>query len=326
MAELSLTMALAHYDRHVPFLDGAVTVDGVALTVLDVGQGPHYGRHGTDRHERMLQKGEFDVAEVSFSSYLMAKDRGLPFTAIPVFPRRLFSQSQVYTNRAAGIREPGDLAGKRVGLNSYQTTLSVLAKGDLQHEYGVPWKEIRWVTFAEETIPFDLPAGVAVERAPQGRTMDEMLVDGSIQALMMPLPPPSILRGDPRAGRLFSDARQEEINYFRKNGFFPIMHTVVMKDALLKSQPWLVRALLDAFERARQICQRYYQDPNWSRLAWARHLVEEERRLLGPDPWPNGVARNRANIERFVGYSHEQGLISGRLSVERLFAETTLDT
>lgn len=273
--KLPLIMALAHYDRHVPFLEGAVSVDNVELTVLDVGQ-VIPGRHGNDRHERMLQQGEFDVAEVSFSSYLMAKDRGAPFTAIPVFPRRLFSQSQMYCNREAGIREPKDLVGRRVGLNSYQTTLSVLAKGDLHHEYGVPWKEIRWVTFAEETVAFDLPPGVVVERAPEGRSMDQMLVDGSIQGLMMPFPPASILRGDPRAGRLFADPRQEEANYFRKNGYYPIMHAVVMKDRLIKEHPWVARAFFDAFERSKQISVCYYDDPNWSQLAWARHLLEEE--------------------------------------------------
>jgi 4,5-dihydroxyphthalate decarboxylase len=132
MAKLNLTIALAHYDRHIPFFDGSVAPDGIALTVLEVGQG-RAGKHGTDRHERMLRDQEFDLCEVSLSSYLMAKSRGTSLTAIPVFPRRLFSQSLIYCHASSGIEKPKDLIGKRVGVNSFQTTLAVLAKGDLQH-------------------------------------------------------------------------------------------------------------------------------------------------------------------------------------------------
>src|SRR6187399_1710474 len=123
MANLSLTLALSHYDRHVPLFDGSVTAEGVDLQVLEVGQS-HPLQHGQDRHERMLQKGEFDICELSLSSYLIAKSRGMPFTAIPVFPRRLFSMSQMWINVDAGIDEPKDLIGKKVGLHSFQNTLA----------------------------------------------------------------------------------------------------------------------------------------------------------------------------------------------------------
>src|SRR5437016_9471475 len=133
MTKPRLTIAMSHYDRHVPFFDGTVQPEGVDLNVLIVGQSDRQ-RDGEERHERMLQKGEFDVAELSLSSYLMAKSRGMPFTAIPVFPRRLFSLSQMWVNVDAGINSPPNLIGKRVGLSTFQTTLSVLAKGDLQSE------------------------------------------------------------------------------------------------------------------------------------------------------------------------------------------------
>ena len=129
MAKPKLTIALSHYDRHVPFFDGTVKADGIDLQVLIVGQSDRQ-RDGEDRHERMLQKAEFDVAELSLSSYLMAKSRGMPFTAIPVFPRRLFSHSQMWINVDAGISEPKDLVGKKVALHSFQNTLATLAKGD----------------------------------------------------------------------------------------------------------------------------------------------------------------------------------------------------
>ena len=103
MAKPKLTIALSHYDRHVPFFDGTAQPKGIDLHILIVGQSDRQ-RDGEDRHERMLQNAEFDVAELSLSSYLMAKSRGMPFTAIPVFPRRLFSLSQMWVNADAGIR------------------------------------------------------------------------------------------------------------------------------------------------------------------------------------------------------------------------------
>src|SRR5262245_28039728 len=118
MAGLKLTMALSHYDRHIPFFDGSVQIEGVDLQPLDVGQSSPL-KHGQDRHERMLQKGEFDICELSLSSYLIAKSRGMPFTAIPVFPRRLFSLSQMWVSVDAKISSPRDLIGKRVGLSTF---------------------------------------------------------------------------------------------------------------------------------------------------------------------------------------------------------------
>ncbi len=322
---LQLTLAVNHYDRHVPLLDGTVRPEGITLTVLEVGQSVP-GRHGEDRHERMLQHGEFDFAEVSLSSFLMAIDRGRPFMAIPVFPRRLFSMSQMYCNLRAGIRSPHDLVGRRVGLNTYQTTLSVLAKGDLAHEYGVPWKQITWVTAREETIPFDVPADVRIEQSPAGADFGQLLAKGELAALFVPHPPRVVLERVPRVGPLFPDARAEETRYFQKNGYYPIMHVVCARADVLEGDPWTARAIFEAFEQARAASLRYYEDPNWSRFAWGRQYVEEERRLLGMDPWRNGLAANRASLERFIQFAQEQGLLSRRLAVEALFAESTLDT
>src|SRR3712207_4920165 len=118
-----LTLAVEHYDRHVPLLDGTVQAEGIALEVRHVGQSTP-GPFGTDRHARMLRDREFDFAELSLSSSLMPRDHQPAFTAVPIFPRRLFSASQMYVNVDAGIAAPADLPGKRVGLSSYQTTLS----------------------------------------------------------------------------------------------------------------------------------------------------------------------------------------------------------
>jgi 4,5-dihydroxyphthalate decarboxylase len=323
MAQPKLTMALSRYDRHIPFFDGSVKAEGVDLTILEVGQSEPL-KHGQDRHKRMLQKQEFDICELSLSSYLMAKSRGMPFTAIPVFPRRLFSLSQMWVNVDAGISSPEDLIGKNVGLSTFQTTLSVLAKGDLQSEYNVPWRKINWIVSKDEAIPFKPQEGVRVELAAAGKKMGPMLEQGEIAALMVPHPPKEALRGSKKIRRLFADPKQEEVRYFQKNGFYPIMHVVAFKDDVLAKNPGLAPSVMAAFDKAKAVCMEYYDDPNWSRFIWGRHLFEEERKAFGDDPWPHGIKKNRANLERFIGYSLDQGLMQKKLEVEQLFATGSL--
>lgn len=325
MAETKLTLALSHYDRHIPLFDGSVTLPGVNLQVLEVGQSSPL-KHGQDRHERMLQKGEFDICELSLSSYLIAKSRGMPFTAIPVFPRRLFSLSQMWINVSAGIHSPQDLIGKKVGLSTFQTTLSVLAKGDLQSEYGVPWRQISWYISKDEAVPLKPIEGVQMQLLKPGQKMGAMLAQGEIDALMMPHPPKEALRGGGDIRRLFADPKAEEAKYYRKNGYYPIMHVVAFKNEVLEKKPELARSVMTAFDRAKEICMEYYDDPNWSRFVWGRHLFEEERSVFGDDPWPHGVKKNRANLDRFIGYSLDQGLMEKKLAVEDLFADSTLES
>jgi 4,5-dihydroxyphthalate decarboxylase len=318
MAKPKLTLALSHYDRHVPFFDGSVQAQGVDLNVLIVGQSDRQ-RDGEDRHERMLQKGEFDVAELSLSSYLMAKSRGMPFTAIPVFPRRLFSLSQMWVNADAGINSPQDLIGKKVGLHSFQNTLATLAKGDLQSEYDVPWRRIHWMLSKEENIPFKPEAGLKLELIPKDKKVGDMLESGEIAAMMTPHPPKPVLRGSKQIRRLFADPRAEDLRYFRKNGFFPIMHVVAFKNEILEKYPDAARSLFAAFEEAKTLCREFYADPNWSWLAWGRQAFEDQQKLLGDDPWPYGLEKNRANLERFAGYSLDQGLMAQQMALEELF-------
>jgi 4,5-dihydroxyphthalate decarboxylase len=324
-AKPRLSIAIEHYDRFVPLLDGTARPDGFELDVLQVGQS-HAGTHGGARHERMIRERAFDIAELSLSSYLMARARKLPFTAIPFFPRRLFSQSQMWINTERGIREPRDLIGKKVGLSTFQTTLSVLAKGDLQDEYDVPWRRIEWTATRDETVPFDPQAGVVIRKAPDGADLGRLLQDGAVDAVFNPVPPKAALEGAPNIRRLFADPKAEEARYFHKNGFYPIMHVIAMQDRVLERHPEAAREIYDLLVRVNAVTEKFYDDPNWSRLAWGRLDLEEERRMLGPDLWPAGVAKNRPNLERFIRYSHDQGLIPQPMTVESLFADAVLET
>lgn len=320
-----LKVAISHYDRFIPLLDGTAQAEGFELDVRHVSQSGE-GRYGSRRHERMIQDGEFDVAELSLSSYLMACARGLPFIAIPVFPRRLFSQSQIWINAKSGIREPRDLIGKRVGLSTFQTTLSVLAKGDLQEEYGVPWRRIEWIVNRDETVPFTPEPGVVIRKVPEEKDLGTMLLTGEIDAIFRPHPPKAALQGATDIRRLFEDPKAEEARFYHKVGFYPIMHVIALRREVVEAYPDAPAAMLELFTRIDRSVEQYYDDPNWSRLVWGRLYIEEERRLLGRDLWPIGVAKNRANLERFIGYSLDQGLIDRPLDVDSLFCPSVLAT
>jgi 4,5-dihydroxyphthalate decarboxylase len=318
MGKPRITLALSLYDRHFPFFDGTVAVEHVDLRVLAVGEANTL-RDGGRRHHRMLIDLEFDACEVSLSSYIIAKQKGLPVIAISVFPRRLFTHSNIWVNNRSGIREPKELVGRKVGVISFQTTLSVQAKGDLQAEYGVPWHEIEWHVAAQEPIEFVLPRGLTLKRVPDGKKLGEMLETGFLDAVITPRPPSAGTGTMTKIQRLFASPQEEECRYFRKYGFFPAMHVIVLKQDILQKDPWLAGVMVEAFQKAYDICQSYYIDPNFSVHAWTRHLLEKEQNRLRSNLWPIGVKDNRANIELFLQYLTEQGLIPQTSSLEELF-------
>lgn len=323
--KVKLRIGLDRYDRHLPFFDGTAAIpDGLEIVFDQIGQSSSL-RDGRDRHARMLE-GVYDVAEFSMSSYLIARAQGAPITAIPIFPRRLFSASQMWVHPDSGLWTPGDLVGKKVALSTFQTTLSLLAKGDLKFHYGVAWEDIHWLTTSPEVIDVAMKPGVKVEFIGDRQRLGEALERGEIDAFFLPHPPKSVSTGKTRARRLFRDTRAEELAYFKQHGDYPIMHVVAMREEIAADHSGLPVALYRMFEDARLLAREYYEDPNYSMLAWGRLDFEDELKVLGRDPWENGFARNRANVARFIQYSHDQGLIPARFGPETLFHPSTLET
>ena len=322
-----LSIAIERYDRHFPFFDGTVAApDGYRLKVYQAGQSSVL-RDGVDRHGRMLHGEEFDVAEFSMSTFLMAKGRDMPIAGIPIFPRRLFSQSQMWVHPDSNLWQPKDLIGKKVALSSFQTTLSLLAKGDMKFHYDVPWEDIHWFVTTNEKVKFKVKDGVKIDFIiGDQENLGRLLESREIDAFFLPHPPHSVVSGETAARRLFADCKAEELDYYEKVGDFPIMHIVAIRQSLLDADPSLGLSVFNMFNEAKALAATYYEDPNWSRLAWGRHYFEEERNLFVDDPWENGFNRNKANLERFIKYSHDQGLIDESYGPERLIAETTLDT
>ena len=315
---IQLTLACGSYDINQGLIDGSVKPQGIDLTVLTY--------PSPQRHWRMLVHQEFDICELSMASYLLVHSRGShPFIAIPAFPHRRFRHSYIFINSESGIRTAKDLEGRKVGLRTWQTTAGLWMRGILQDEYGVDLKKVQWFTQDQEDIPFTPPPGISIQLVPEGKTVTGMLETGELDALIYPELPEAIKRGDPRVKRLFDDYKQEEIRYFKKTGFFPIMHTVVIKNSVLEKYPWAAVNMLEAFRKSKDLAFKKMEDPRKISLAWVRELIEEQKQVLGNDPWCYNLPDNRDALNTMIRWSYEQGMSSRMFPAEELFFPPSLD-
>lgn len=323
MTRARVTIALERYDRHMPFFLGQVgQTDRIELVPFEVGMFPPR-RHGVDRHGRMLRDQEFDVAEVSLSSYIIARSRGAPFTGVPIFPRRLFSQTHIFVAENSGFEHPRDLVGKKVAALAFQVTMSVLAKGDLRRDYAVDWRELKWLTLWREEIA---APGLPITQLPENTDPARLLLEGEAAALIHPHPPHEALSGRHGIRRLFVDTQGECERHFLRHGYLPIMHLLVVKDATVRREPELPVTLMQMWSEAKAIADDYYHDPGFGLPAFTRLTYERQKARLGEDVWTSGVRLNRVNLERFIYDMVDQGLIPRPLPLEELFHPSVLLT
>lgn len=322
---MEIKLAIDRYDRHFPFFDGSLSHPfNIEIRPFQVGQSAIL-QHGTDRHELFLE-GQFDVAEFSMSSFLAAKTRGYPIVGIPVFPRRLFSTSQMWVSQDSDMTDPAHLVGKNVALSAFQTTLSLLAKGDLEFHYKVPWRSINWKLTTKEKIPLEHGPDVSVEFIGNRDRLGDRLQAGEIDAFFLPHPPANVMSGEIPARRLFLDPESEEKRYFDVVGSFPIMHVIAIQESLVRENPDLPSQLMEIFHSAFDIAEGYYADPNWSMLPGVRHQFERDRERFMGKAWPRGFIANRSNIDRLMRYAVDQGIGAEYLPPKALFADSTLET
>jgi 4,5-dihydroxyphthalate decarboxylase len=315
---LRLSLACGDYDLNQALVDGSEPIAGVDELVVLTMSSP-------ERHWRLMRHHEFDICEFSMASYLAMRDqRSDPYIAVPVFPHRRFRHSYLFVNRDAGVTSPRDLEGRAVGLRTWQTTAGLWTRGILEDFYGVNLRAIEWVCQDEEDLPLDLH-DFRLRRVPEGQDVDRMLVDGELAGLMYPEIPPSFRDGDPRIKRLFSDAKAEEQRYFRETGIFPIMHTVVIRESLLEWNPWLAMNVVQAFRKAKARAWKKMEDPRRVSLAWFREGLEEQRTVLGADPWPYDLPNNWKAVDAMCEYAARGGLTRRRLSVDELFFPPSVD-
>ena len=324
---LNLTLACDLYDRTIALQSGAVTPDGINLNYLQMGVGEIFERQG--RHA------EFDVSEMSLATYSIMLGQGdRRLVAIPVFTSRKFRLANIYVNTDAGIREPKDLIGKRVGASEYQQTAAVWIRGHLQHDYGVRPDQIEWYFGGfnqpgnySERIAVTLPSKVRTVTISNDQCLDQMLEHGEIDAIIAAGVPRSLIQGSPHVGRLFPNYPEVEADYFRRTGIFPIMHTVVIKRAIYDSAPWVAMSMYKAFVEAKDHAMNHIKgSPSrlFCMLPWMEVNYDETKALMGSDPLAYGLGeQTRKVVATLEQYAHEQGLTPQQFTVEELFAPET---
>lgn len=321
MTRLRLTLACGDYDRTRALEEGTVRPDGVELTYLRLPV--------EETFFRMMRHREFEVAELSFSSYVVSlQTDATPFVALPVFPSRMFRHGSVYLNTKAGISSPEDLRGKVVGTPEYQLTAGVWIRGILAEHHGLPVDAVRYRTGGQETpgrvekASLDVPDHIDIAPVAPGKTLSAMLAEGEIDALYSPRIPRPFADRDPRVGRLFPDVIAAEKAYHAATGIFPIMHVVVVRRDVYEAFPWVAQSLYKAFLLAKaEVFDRLY-DSSALRftLPWLNQHLEDTREALGDDYWSYGLDANRDTLATFLRYHHRQGLSRRLVGVEELFA------
>ena len=326
MAKLDLSVAIGDYDRNRPLIDGAVKIDGVAPVFMTLSP--------EEIFFRAFRYHEFDVSELSFSSYMRTVASGTSaYVAIPAFVSRIFRHSGIYIRHDAGIKTPADLRGKRIGLPEYQITAVVWMRGMLQHEYRVAPTEIHWRNGGleepgrGERTPLKPIPGLDLKPLGEKETLVGMLRDGDLDAIFTARPPSSFLRGEPHIGRLFPDTRAAEIAYFKKTRLFPIMHLIGIRKTLLAQYPWLATSIYKAFCEAKALAMIDLRDVNalMVTLPFLEAETLDTMAIMGNDFWRYGVHENKAEIDALTGYAHEQGLIDRKLAAEELFAPSMFE-
>lgn len=326
MSKLNLSIAVGSYDRTRPLMDGLIQIDGVDPVFMTL-----------DPEEiffRAFRHAEFDVCEMSMSSFTVKTVQGNnPYVGVPVFVSRAFRHTSIYV-RTDRVHAPADLKGRKIGVPEYQLTANVWARAMLEEDHGVKPSDIHWIRGGleeagrPEKIAITLPSDIRLDPAPEGRTLNDLLAAGEIDAFMGPRVPSCFERGHPNVGRLFPDPIAAATDYFKRTGIFPIMHILGVRRAIVEQHPWLPATLLKAFERAKAFAVDRLGDTSSPKvtLPFIEEQVAAAQALMGRDYWPYGVASNRAVLETFLRHHHRQGLSAREVKVEEMFHPTTFET
>ena len=324
MSRLPLTFACGPYDRMEALRYGIIDVEGIDLNFIPI-QAPR------EIFDRMVGGQQFDVSELSLAEYVGMTAKGTsPFIAIPVFPSKAFRHSFICVNRKAGIKEPKDLAGKRIGVPLYTITAAIWIRGDLENVYGVDLSNVQWIqgavekpgTHGKPPAPPKLLKPINVIPNTSNKSLSDMLADGEIDAILGSRMPESVRTHPDKVAHLFPNFREEEKRYYQKYGIHPIMHLVVIRREVYERHPWIAQSLYKALLAAKDwaVEMMYFSGAQRYMLPWLFDDLRELDEVFGSDPWPYGIDKNRRALETFVKYMHQQGFIEKDVPVDSLFA------
>jgi 4,5-dihydroxyphthalate decarboxylase len=330
MSRLQLSFAFGGNPRSRPLISGAVQPEGLDLIASEVGM--------SDLAWRQFGYKEFDVSELSISSLIISRSHGDDtWVAIPAFTMRSFFHTRILIRDGAGIDDPSDLAGKRIGVPEYQQTAALWGRGALQHEWGVDPKSVKWFM---ERLPershggatgFNpKEIGIDLTYIPATSSIGSMLQADELDAALLYISSPNLVdRSSIQFGEgskvhpLFPDARAEAGRYFQKTGLMPVNHGLVVKREIIERHPWVALNLYNAFMDAKATVADE-SNTEIDEMVDFSALDAAKAKAMRADPFPYGVIANRTVLETLADYSYEQGLSSKRVQLEDLFYPATL--
>jgi len=335
MAKLKLSFISAFNERVDPLMNGTIQAEGIELV-------PTYS-HPSETFWRQLKFQEFEVGEMSMSSYLIARERGFDLIALPVFPSRRLFHTEISYHTDSGIQKPEDLVGKRLAVAEYQQTAALWQRGILEHDFGVSQFKVHWYMERTEELShggatgFTPPPGISFQRIPPDKSMASMLVNNELDAAAINSPWRSMANVIGRSHRitgsgdwnkvqsLFPDRMAEGARFFKKWDFLPVNHAYTIRGDIYKKYPWAAFNLYTGFVKAKAQFNAKLVDSIPTALFFGREYLAMTREMFGDDPYPYGVKANRKMLETLIDFSHEQGLTKKKMKVEELFAASTLE-
>ena len=327
MPDLVLSLCMSPYDRIMPLITGEVKPAGITLEYTP--------RPGPDLFYRQLKFQQFDLSEMSFSFFLMGRARNWPYRLLPVFHNRNFAYTRIIVRKAAGIKRPEDLKGKRVGNADYCQTWALWTRGQLQHEFGVKPEDMIW--YQDRAEHFSIASSLGWQGPPSNvrfqwseTDLGTMFLNNELDAAITYQTgaamdrPKADLSKDRRFGTLFRDPKAEAIRYYKKNGVYPAQHTTIIRESIVKEHPWVALNLLEAFDRSKQLAYERLYNSTRSVLVFGVEEMNEQREIFGDDPFKHGIVANEKMIDMVQTYSAEQGLTPKKQPWDEIFPEEVL--
>jgi 4,5-dihydroxyphthalate decarboxylase len=334
MPKLTLGFISAFNERVEPLMNGTIKAEGIELI-------PTYS-HPAETFWRQLKFGEFEVAEMSMSSFLIAKSQGADMIALPVFPSRRLFQTELSYHVDSGITKPEDLAGKKLGVAEYQQTAALWIRGILEHDFGVSQYKIHWYMERSDAMShgsatgFKPPPGISFNRIAQNKSLASTLLENELDVAHVASPwvlqANALDRSSRIAGKgdwskikpLFPDRIAEGARFYKKHGFLPVNHAYIIRGDIYKKYPWVAFNLYTGFVKAKALAREKLLERIPSALFFVPEYAAMTREIIGDDPFPFGIKANKAMLDTIIGFSHEQGLTPRKMKIEELFAEQTL--
>jgi len=303
-----LSFAAGYHLRAKPLCEGRVKMKNFELKAVgfkEDGQG----------HEE-FQAGRYDAGEFSLANYCALKSRNERYMAIPVFLNRKFRHSYIFVREDSSLKEPVQLKGKRVGIPGWLNTCGLWVRGILSDEYGVKAEDIHWISRRKTPLDVTLPAGTRFDVVPGEGTLAARLIKGQFDAIIVPdFPEEKGWR------RLFPDSKIVEQDYFRRTGVFPTSHAITFHKAYLDKYPEAAQEMFTACYEAKKLALRDDADATYSNFAWNRQVWEEQRAVMGADPWSYGIKGNEKALNTLIRYAGEQGLLKKPMTIADLFIQ-----